>query len=550
MLRRQRWIALLIAPVLAMTACGTTEKKPAATDKPAIEAGATAKQGGIWRQSLGEPAAIDPFNVSETNGTRVVKRLFVGLTTFDGNPEVVMRPGVAERWSPTNDCRQWTFNLRSSRFSNGESVTAESFIRGWTRAADGRAASRVAGHLAGIQGYDELHGTAASGPTATTFSGLSAPDPQTLVVRLNASDCEFDKKTLHPVYSPVPTVAGGFDNRTYGEAPVGNGPFMMKPGTPWQHDKGISLVRNDSYFGPKPNIDGIEFVIYPGQTPPGTAYTAFQAGDLDIAGPPSGQRRQAQTTYGAEGGFYSFLQHSVSYLRPNVRTGPLRDPDARRAVSLAIDRQAISDAVGEGFWQPATALVPPPLGNYHQPGVCDVCRFDPAKAKEMALKGGLTPGTRLRFLAAGTATDPSVTAMKDQLERNLGIVVDVQAFPLAEALAKRDAGDYDLASFGWNADYPTPDNFLFPLLAAASAQNRLGYESPEVDALIQQARSQRNEVERKRLYQTAERLAIGRDVALIPGWHVKSVFVFDAKKWTNVTTDFFGHVSYETMSLK
>ena len=87
------------------------------------------------------------------------------------------------------------------KFSNGEEVDADSFIRGWNRAAIGTAASQVAYHLASIQGYEALHATP---PTAQTFSGLSAPDPYTLVVQADAADCEFDKQLVHPVASPVP----------------------------------------------------------------------------------------------------------------------------------------------------------------------------------------------------------------------------------------------------------------------------------------------------------------------------------------------------------
>ena len=266
--RRGLGVAVVVLAMLVAGCGGGSDDGDTASPTTSAGTATQARQGGIFRQPINEPAFIDPYNGQEGNGNRVIKRLFVGLTTFDGNPELLMRPGVAETWSANDGCTQWTFNLRRSTFSNGEDVTAESFIRGWTRAADGRAQSRVGGHLAGIQGYGELRGAPDSPPTATTFSGLSAPNAQTLVVALGAPDCEFDKKTIHSVMSPVPSVAGGHDNKEFNEAPIGNGPFMIKPGTKWEHDRGISLVRNDSYYGPKPNIDGIEFVILPSQAPP------------------------------------------------------------------------------------------------------------------------------------------------------------------------------------------------------------------------------------------------------------------------------------------
>ena len=317
-------VVLLLVAALLTAACGTSEKKATSS---APGSGATdVKEGGVFRVPINEP--IDPYNVSETTGNRVVKRLFVGLTTFDDNPDLVMRPGVTERWSANADCTQWTFNLRQSKFSNGEDVTAESFIRGWTRAVDGRAASRVAGHLSGIEGYEALHGTATTPATVTTFSGLSAPDPHTLAVRLNTPDCEFDKKTVHSVFSPVPAAAGSFDNRAYNEAPIGNGQFIIKPGTKWEHDKRISLVPNPLFFGPKLHIEALEQVINAPQAPEGAAYQAFEAGELDIAGVPLGQQKQVEATYGPKGGFLKYIPYSISYVQPNTARGPLKEADA------------------------------------------------------------------------------------------------------------------------------------------------------------------------------------------------------------------------------
>ena len=91
-----------------------------------------------------------------------------------------------------------------------------------------------------IAGFDALQGG-----LSRTFSGLSSPDPRTLVVRMGRPDCEFYKRTTHVVFSPVPAVAGAADNKTYNDMPIGDGPFKMAE--PWQHDQRITLVRNDDF---------------------------------------------------------------------------------------------------------------------------------------------------------------------------------------------------------------------------------------------------------------------------------------------------------------
>lgn len=326
----------------------------------------------------GEPAAINPYNTRETEGANVNKAMFVGLVTYDENPELKMRPGVATEWSPNDNCTRWTFTLRKSQFSNGEPVTAESFVRGWTRTVDAKSASQVAYHLSGVTGYDDLPGTP---QTATTFSGLSAPDPQTLVVNLNAPDCEFDKKTLVPPTAPVPSVAGAADNQVFNEAPIGNGPFRMKPGTKWEHNQRISLVRNETYYGVKPSLDGIEYVIFPAQGRLEAEYRAFTAGDADFARVPPSLFTQAKDTYEPQGNFLKVERFGVNFILANAASGPMSNSDARRAVSLAIDRKAISEGVYQGSQTPATALVSPPFGEFFHAGVCQACAYDVARPR-------------------------------------------------------------------------------------------------------------------------------------------------------------------------
>ncbi len=542
--RLARLAIVLVSVAVLATACSSDDDS---TDSGS--SGGDTESGGVFRVPIGEPSAIDPYNVRESEGTNVNKALFVGLVTYDDNADLKMRPGVATEWAPNDACTQWTFKLRQSQFSNGEPVTAESFIRGWTRTADAKSASQVAHHLSGVAGFNELHGDP---QTATTFSGLSAPDPQTFVVNLSAPDCEFDKKTLVPPTSPVPSAAGAADNQTFNEAPIGNGPFMIKPGTKWEHNQRISLVRNESFFGARPSLDGLEFLIFPAQGRLEAEYRAFTADEADFARVPPSLFTQAKNTYEPQGNFLKVERFGINYMLTNDSTGPMANPDARRAVSAAIDRQAIADGVYQGSLTPASALVSPPFGQYHQSGVCgDPCTFDVTKAKDYAAKGGLTPGTHLRLLYNNDGGHEAlVQAWKEQLEKNLGVVVDLDGVPFAESLLKRDNLEYDIARSSWGADTPTAENFLFPLLGTASEDNDSRYSNPQVDALIEQGRTQKVDAERARLFREAESIAIGQDLAVIPTFYRTQYRVFDSRKWAGVGLDFFEDPTVEKISLK
>ncbi|HUR22438.1 MAG TPA: ABC transporter substrate-binding protein, partial [Acidimicrobiales bacterium] len=138
----------------------------------------------------------------------------------------------------------------------------------------------------------------------------------------------------------------------------------------------------------------------------------------------------------------------------------------------------------------------------------------------------------------------------EQLEKNLGVVVDLDGRPFAEQLQQRDKGDFDIARAAWSADYPTPDNFLFPLLGTGAEDNDGGYSNKAFDALVTKERSNVSDADRKKAVQDAEKIAIGQDLGLIPTYYRTQYRVFDSKKWTGVGLDFYEEPTLTTVALK
>jgi oligopeptide transport system substrate-binding protein len=539
--RRTRLLLALLALSLVAAACGGGDGDGDGTQAPA------AKTGGTFRLGIVEPTAIDPYNSQESEGILVTRHLFEGLVTINSDT-LEITPGVAEKWTSDEACNQWTFNLRQgTTFSNGEPVTAQSFIDGWIRVASKESASDVAYHLAGIEGYEELNTK-----NAKTFSGVTASDPNTLVVKLNAPDCEFDRKTLHSVYSPVPKDAGKFNNKTYNDLPIGNGPFKMEG--PWDHDNKITLVRNDSYWGEKPKLDRVEIAILPSETAQELEYKNLQGGQGDYARIPPQLLPQADAKYSPQGGFIREDTNGINYLLPNVKNPPLNNVDARKAISYAIDRDQIISGVFKGYQTKATAFIPPIFKDYHQEGVCEACTFDVAKAKEHAAKGGLKPGMELKFaFNTGGGHEAWVQAVAQQLEKNLGLNIKIESYPFAELLEKEQAPNASgLFRAAWGADYPTPDNFLYPLLSKASIglDNRGRYDNPAFDAELAKERATKDPAVRVEHIRAAEKIAIGQDLALIPLWNRTQYRAFDATKWTGVGLDFFEDPTLVTAAQK
>jgi ABC-type oligopeptide transport system substrate-binding subunit len=550
---QRRLRATALAASLAVVATMAAACGGGGEDNEAPSQGA-AKQGGTFRLGIVEPTAIDPYNAQESEGILVTKQLFVGLTRINDAAETV--PGVAKEWLANDDCTQWTFKLTpDTKFSNGETVTAKSFIDGMTRAAAKSSASDVAYHMAGIKGFDELQ----SGK-GKTFSGLSAPDPNTLVVAMAAADCEFDKKTSHTVMSPVPSTAGAASNKQYNDMPIGNGPFKMAK--PWEHNKSISLVRNDQYSFDKAKLDAVEVSILNPNNAQQLEYQGFQGGQFDWARIPPEQQPAAKTRYEPQGDWLAEDTNGMNYLLPIIEHGPMAKKEARLAVSYAIDRQAIIDGVFKGFQTKSTTIVPPVFKDAYQKGLCVSCeKPDPNLAKQLAQQAGLPPGSAVKLsFNTGAGHETWTQAVKAQLEDVLGWKINYSGIPFEQLLEEEQqpkaTGVY---RFAWGADYNTPDNFLFPLLATASinksdagvvqGDNRGRYSNPRFDGLLNQERAAKDAGERVRIIKEAEKVALD-DMALIPLWNRSQYRLFNAQKFTGGNIDFYENPPLESISLK
>jgi oligopeptide transport system substrate-binding protein len=569
LMRKQAWLraaAGLTAAALVLTACsqkentGTSDndnsgaKQSAGwpqTPLPDIKEG---KKGGTFKFAITEPTAIDPYNAQESEGLLVTKYLFTGLITVDSQGEV--HPGVADKWSTNDDCTKWTFDLKTgTKFHNGEEVTSASFKRGWERVAAKDSASEVSYHLDGVKGYDEMQAG-----TATSMSGLDASDPATLVVSLTAPNCEFYLRTYHPVLSPVPSTAGSpTSNPGYVEQPIGNGPFMMDG--PWQHNSGIKLKRFDDYkIGHAAYLDSVEISI----TANGVAdeYAGYQNGTFDWARMPTPVLEQAHATYEPQGQWITRNTFGINYLLTMDTQKPLDSAKARKAISMAIDRNAIINGVFKGSQTPATSLVPPALKDAFQPDACDACTFNLDEAKKLAKEAGLTEGTTVKFqFNVNAGHEEWTAAVKDQLETNLGIKVDLAGVQFKDLLDNEQqptsSGMYRAA---WSNDYPTAYNILAPLLSTdaigakadepTTGDNRGRYSNKKFDDILKDGLATKDEAGRNAKWKQAEKVAIGDDMAVIPLWYRTQHRLANTAKFINLQMDFGENPDLYEISIK
>ncbi len=309
----------------------------------------------------------------------------------------------------------------------------------------------------------------------------------------------------------------------FAEAPVGNGPFMIKAGTKWEHDQSIQLVKFPDYYGTKANVDGVDFKIF---KDPETAFLEFQAGNLDFTQIPTGQIKATEAQYGtADDGYtgnpgkQTLLgpELAIYYLDLNTTDELVKNADLRQAISLAINRQAICDTIMEGTRVPSDSIIPPGIVGYEK-GAWQYSKYDVEAAKAALAKAGYPGGQGLPEMTlscnSGGSHEQIMTAVQADLKA-IGINVKTDLTEWAAYLPKLQDHKYQIGRIGWIADYPIIDNFLYPIFFSTSTNNYSGYNNPEVDKAILAARAMTDESARVAAFQKIVK-QIGDDVPAVP----------------------------------
>lgn len=502
--------ALATGAALAMAKPGF-EASVAVADEAAVD-------GGTFKYYINDPVSIDPYNVQEDQGMQVCNALFDALTAFDGK-EGKLVGKAATSWEANEDATEFTFHLREgATFHNGEPVTAQSFVYAWNRLCDPNTdpanPSVVSYHLAMVDGYDDV----AAGVAGSALN-IEAKDDYTFVVHLNMSYADFPYIVSHLATSPVPEAAKDID--TYKLSPIGNGAFKMEG--KWESGQYIKVVRNDAYWGDKAHVDGVDFDIY---LDPDTAYFEFQAGNLDCTQIPSGRISAVAGEYGvssdgftANPGEQTLLgsEDSIYYLTCNNQDALFGNQHLRKAVSYAINRQAICDVVFEGTRVPADNFITPGIDGYEE-GAWEAAKYDVDAAKEeleLAKKDLGVDSFKIKLSCNSGGGHEDVMQMVQANLKTIGIEAEIDTAEWATYLQKLQDGDYQIGRLGWIADYPIMDNFLYPMFYTGNGDNRSQYSNPEVDEELNAARAIVDDQERIAALQAVNR-KIADDFPVIP----------------------------------
>ncbi len=453
---------------------------------------------GTLRVGIGaEVATLDPALAQGVAEVRVLSALYEGLVL---PADVEPKQGVATHWSLEGN--RFIFELRKdARWSNGEALTAENFVESWQRALHPEMVAPNAGLFDAIEGAQAFR----EGRTAWERVGIHALDQRHLEVQLREGAVPeiFLKVLAHPIFYPVylKNTARNDIYRRGGlreEALVSNGAFRLVAHRLYEK---IVVTRNENYRGVlKPQLWRIEFLPIDNRS---SEELAFLSGALDIT---MSVPLSKVWAYRNDPRLRIDPALQVEYILVNTRRTPFDKLEARRALSLSLEREGLCRAVLRAGQTPAWRFVPPECGT---PGALSHALEDetsaslhddaPAEFFPQFLREDSPEAHKL--LASLSAEDRAALkravyrfnssearkavaeALQAAWQKNLGIEIALENMEWKTFLNARSHGDFTLARAGWSADIDDPSNFL-ELFLSDNPNNPTGWANAGYDSLV------------------------------------------------------------------
>jgi oligopeptide transport system substrate-binding protein len=507
----------LAAFAIAMLALACAPARPPATRAASSEAryfgSVTPPRDNVLRFALGaEPETYDPALAAGQPDGRVCRLLFEGLTREDPRTLEPL-PGQAYRWEIGEDGRRYTFHLRPGlRWSDGRPLTAEDFRWSWLRVLRPETASRYAELFSMVLNAQAFNRGLVTDEKAV---GIEAPDDSTLVVLLQAPTAYFLYLTQFYTALPVPRRAIEQHGRrwTLPGNIVSNGAFRL---VRWRQNDRFVFERNPAYWDAgSVKLDGV--VAYTIEDL-NTITNLYKAGEIDWL--PSGYMPSQFIPYLRE---FADFRHGpyqgVQFLSINVTRPPLDNVWLRRALNLAVDRDAIANDLLKRSRDPWGNWVP---GGYPGYTPAPAIRFDPVRARECLAKAGYPGGRGLPRISILFNTSEEGRRLAEAIQamwrRELSIDVELSNQEWGSYLQAVSSLQYALARRSWIGDYLDPNTFLSCFLSG-DGNNRTGWASPRYDDLLRRASFELDPRRRMTLLHDAEALLLDES-PIIPVYHM------------------------------
>ena len=499
---------------LVLTACSSTP-----SDTASSSSSSGGKSTGIVTAWGSEPQnTLIPTNTNEVGGGKIEDLIFSGLVYYDAKGAA--HNEAAESIKST-DAQNFTIKIKAGqKFTNGEAVTAKSFVDAWQFGALLSNAQLSSYFFEGIEGF--------SYDVDAPLTGLAVVDDTTFTVKLKQPESDFPVRLGYSAFYPLPAEALTGVAK-FGENPIGNGPYKLAKEGAWQHNVGIDLVPNADYKGDRePQNGGVSIKFYLSTE---AAYNDLLADNLDVL---DSIPDSAFGTFQTELGDRAINQPSAVFQSFTIpqKLAHFSGPEGnlrRQAISLAIDRKTITDKIFQKTRTPASDFTSPVIAGWSDkvPG-SDVLKYDEAKAKDLWKQADAISPWSGKFTIAYNADGGHqawVDAVTNGIKNTLGIEAEGASYPdfksLRADISKDAAGTRNIKGAfrsGWQADYPSLFNFLGPLYNTGAGSNDGDYTNPKVDSLLKVGLAAGSVADANKQFEKVQEILF-KDLPAVPLWY-------------------------------
>jgi len=500
--------------------------------------------------SEGNPEALNPQIVTTTTGMNVAKQMFNNLVEFrPGGTEI--EPALATDWTISPDGREYVFKLRegvrfhsNARFTPTREMNAEDVVfsleRQWKEDHPFHAVSGARYDYFKDLGMPDL------------LESIEAIDERSVRIRLKRPEAPF-LADLAMAFNAIQsaeyaaTLLKAGTPEAIDSEPIGTGPFMFDG---YRRDVSVRYRAFPDYWKGRPAIDTLVFSITPTTA---ARFTKLKAGECHVMAFPSPEDAAAikadpRLALHTQEGF------NIGYLAMNTSKPPFDDPRVRRAMNLAIDREAILEGVYAGAGVSAKNPLPPTLRAYDD--TISAYPYDPEAAKRLLKEAGYPEGfeTDLWYMPVSRPYNPDAKRVAEIIQADLEKLGIRARLETEEWNAYRRAlqdGETSMALYGWTGDNGDPDNFMHTLLSCTAARlggnNVARWCDPAYDALVTEAKETADRARRADLYRQAQAI-FHEQAPWVPLAH-SVVMMATRANVTGYVMDPLGRQIFETVDL-
>ena len=465
----------------------------------------------LHRGNRYDPATLDPQKVNTTYEFAIITDLFEGLVAYDALGQPI--PGLASSWTISPDGKRYTFTLRPNLvWSDGAPLTAEDVVFTFRRLMDPKTTAIFAPLLYVVANAHAVN----TGAAALDTLGVTAPNATTVVMEL-AAPAPYLTQLLASAYSsivPRHLILQRGDTWTQPGIMVSSGAFVLEA---WRPQSGVVLAHNPHFY------DAAEIklarVAYIPTEDVNSGVARFRAGELDMQlDVPASQIDQLVAEMPAQTRLTPTLL--TYYLALNTTQPKLSDKRVRRALSLAIDRDILTDKVlrsGEGA---AFSFVPPVVVGY-KPAALDFAATASderlAEAKRLLGEAGYGSAKPLRITYSHSSNLDlrRIAVIIAGMWKRIGVETTLLNTEGKVHFANLREGNFEVAFVGWAADFNDASSFLYVLDSGTTRSNYSRYHNPIFDGLLARVATLENAEARAEVLHDAEALAMA-DQPIIP----------------------------------